>query len=110
MNSIIGSFGVDLQNCGDKSMITFSKTTVKAFVLESGVQLFQHPMESISFASLGEGVSIRQNGLGKGKWEIEKVVFFGVSANGRVKLTMGYIILLQQNLSFVIRLLKLKIM
>ncbi|XP_066925676.1 SHC-transforming protein 1-like [Clytia hemisphaerica] len=46
---------VDLQNCGDKSMITFSKTTVKAFVLESGVQLFQHPMESISFASLGEG-------------------------------------------------------
>ena len=38
-------------------MITFSKKIVKAFVLESGFQLFEHPMESISFSSIGEGVS-----------------------------------------------------
>lgn len=49
---------VCLDNCGDKSMITFSKKIVKAFVLESGFQLFEHPMESISFSSIGEGVTL----------------------------------------------------
>lgn len=39
-------------------MVTFSKKTVKAFVLENGIKLLEHHMESISFSSIGEGVSV----------------------------------------------------
>jgi len=38
-------------------MITFSMTAVKGFITDTGKQIFRHPMESISFASIGEGVS-----------------------------------------------------
>lgn len=49
-HGVIGD--VHLQNSGKTMTVTFSKSHVKVFVADT--MIYQHPMECISFASLGE--------------------------------------------------------
>ena len=54
---------MDLQFSGKRTTTTFSKSFIKAFAMDTGELIVQHPMECISFASIGEDVRDTLRGL-----------------------------------------------